>query len=701
MSTRPLSAESLLAHESFVRAVVRGLVRDEAEVQDVLQETWLRGQAGVPEGGALRAWLARVARNLALDQRRAHARRVRRERPSARAEAVEAVDAAYARLSTQREVVDSVLALEEPYRGVVLLRYFEGLEPTAIAARLARSPGTVRSQLTRAHELLRGRLDRSCGRERWAVLAVPLARHALWSGARLGLVLACGVLGVLGFRLWTTEGRASAPRTKLASAEGAPPPQVSELEPAELPVSTSARAALPPDAAPVAEIPRAPLPVELAALPLDERLALAVQLMRSIEADLVRVDPALVARHAAFLASEGTGIARVLDGRKARLVLSQGGCAYFSFATGQHSYNSEPDISFHLHLLKGGFYGGQMALLFEAGPVPLASVPLRPEPIPGWVPEERSRDWELLWSELDASKWNEARSTALDDHVYPVTTGHTFLVRVRSTGEHDHLVAFNVLALDDDGCTILWRRLAVWPLAEPKRGDTSHAEEHRDVGAAPAWLDRLGLEERIRLLGELRAGARDALLEVPEASREKFAREIPNASFARLLPLHRWDPLLESTWESAYYSFENASNDYKTAILGLQDEFGSGFSGRDKGLFVDLGRLTDPQLHAVWSGRRPDGLSSLQRNSWDFLFEVQPERDAGARTVRLSEADAARAHELGLRDRAEVALGHVYLLRSALFERRDQLVCFRVLDRTHEGVSLAWRELARWPVEPR
>ncbi len=701
MNVRPLSAESLLAHEPFVRAVVRGLVRDEAELQDVLQETWLRGLAGAPaEHGALRGWLARVARNLALDQRRGRARRSRRERSVARGEAVPGVDSAYARLSTQREVVDAVLALEEPYRGVVLLRYFEGLEPTAIAAQLTRSPGTVRSQLARAHELLRERLDRKCGREAWAGLAFPLAWRGAELAAGLGLALAAGLLVFAGLRWLASGGRTSQHELALAATTSGEDPSPSEVEPvSDLAPPEEARVAIAPSAGAASEPVRAPDSAEIAALPLEERLALAVQLMRTIEADLVRVDPALIARHEAFLAEEGTGITRVLDGRKANLVLSQGGCAYFSFATREYSNQSEPDLGFHDHMLRSGFYGRQLGLLFDAGPVPLASVPSRPEPIPGWVQEQRFDDWELLWSALDANTREQAARTDMIRHVYPVQAGHTFLLRVQSPGQHDHLVAFSVLTHDEDGCTLLWRTLARWPLDEPKSGGWHYPEEHREVPAGPPWLALLSLEERIQLLTELRASARPSLLEVPRETRDRFERGPTDARSCRLLERDRWDPLLELTWEGAFYSFEKQDHDYQTAILGLDQGSSSGFAGSDKGLFLDLGRLTDAQLRAAWNGRTPPGLESRARDAWDFLFQVQPERNVAARTARFSEVDAARAQELGLRDEAPVAVGHVYLLRSVLFGDRDELVCFQVLDRANGGVSLAWRELARWPIE--
>jgi len=172
-----LSVHSLLQHEPFVRAVVRGVLLDEGQTQDVVQETWLTALRRPPRSeGALRPWLARVARNLARDRRRGDGRRARREQAAARPERVESVEESQGRLEAQREVVDSVLALAEPYRSVVLLRYYQDCTPAEIAQRLGRSPATVRSQLSRAHEILRAGLDAKFdgGRDEWMGLLAPL-----------------------------------------------------------------------------------------------------------------------------------------------------------------------------------------------------------------------------------------------------------------------------------------------------------------------------------------------------------------------------------------------------------------------------------------------------------------------------------------------------------------------------------------------
>ena len=57
-------SESLLEHESFIQALVRGILSNEEEVEDVVQETWIKALKAPPRFGVpLKAWLARVATN--------------------------------------------------------------------------------------------------------------------------------------------------------------------------------------------------------------------------------------------------------------------------------------------------------------------------------------------------------------------------------------------------------------------------------------------------------------------------------------------------------------------------------------------------------------------------------------------------------------------------------------------------------------
>ncbi|MEQ1632373.1 MAG: sigma-70 family RNA polymerase sigma factor, partial [Planctomycetota bacterium] len=149
-------------------------------------------------------WLARVARNRALDVRRERTRRTQRELAAAAPDMQEPVDATCERLAVQRDVVAAVLGLHEPYRSVVVHRYFHGLEPTEIAARLRSKPATVRTQLTRAHELLQQRLDQHRPRDAWASALLPLLGHEpiAVSTSSLLLVGASLLLATTGTWMW-------------------------------------------------------------------------------------------------------------------------------------------------------------------------------------------------------------------------------------------------------------------------------------------------------------------------------------------------------------------------------------------------------------------------------------------------------------------------------------------------------------------
>ena len=79
--------------------------------------------------------------------------------------------------------------MREPYRSVLLLRFYEGLAPSEIARRRDVPAATVRSQLHRGLETLRGALDERYGddRRRWALAAVPLATCAPRGATALGV----------------------------------------------------------------------------------------------------------------------------------------------------------------------------------------------------------------------------------------------------------------------------------------------------------------------------------------------------------------------------------------------------------------------------------------------------------------------------------------------------------------------------------
>src|SRR5262249_28223067 len=145
----------------FVRELALRLVSDSNAADDVVQDAWLRFlKAGPGEERALRAWWRRVVANLASNRRRTEGRAQGREARAARGEGLRSVAEELERAELLRELVDAVLALEEPYRSTILARYFRGWDAPRLAAETNTPLATVRSREQRALALLRERLDR-------------------------------------------------------------------------------------------------------------------------------------------------------------------------------------------------------------------------------------------------------------------------------------------------------------------------------------------------------------------------------------------------------------------------------------------------------------------------------------------------------------------------------------------------------------
>jgi RNA polymerase sigma factor (sigma-70 family) len=155
---RPESLGQLL--ESYGRelqAVAYLIVRDRLEAEDIVIETLLtafeRG-GSIREERALRAWLLRVATNLALARRRRTARLVRLD---------VAPDAAGPRdlaseSSTRLTLLDGIDTLPAQMRAAVVLRYYADLSVDDVAAALGKSPNTIKAQLQTALDRLRAHL---------------------------------------------------------------------------------------------------------------------------------------------------------------------------------------------------------------------------------------------------------------------------------------------------------------------------------------------------------------------------------------------------------------------------------------------------------------------------------------------------------------------------------------------------------------
>ncbi|MCP3915546.1 MAG: RNA polymerase sigma factor [bacterium] len=710
-----LTPETLAQHEPFLRAVVRGLLRDENQLQDAVQETWLRALGRRPRSETTtRGWLRTVATNVVRDARRGAARRGVRERAAARAEAIESTAETVERLATQREVVGAVLALREPYRTVVLLRFYHDLAPAQIAERVDRSAATVRSQLARAQAILRDELDRRVegGRKTWMLLATP-TRSATTLGVP-ALLAGVGVASLVGFTTWSVLTTPSPPRAtdSLVAAQGVAAAVETLIEPAEIapPVDVRSRTSIAPqqDGKP-GDASRAAKRAKLGRLDVHGLLDLAVQSQRAIRDKLLTPDKKWLKENAALLELPNTGVCRLVSGREDTIPL-RGGGSYYSFATLSHSYDDEPDISYGQGALGSGFYGGSTGFFLELGDVPLAELSSS-QTRPTWLPEERAKGWDVLWSPItqDMLRDSEFRSSTRElTGGRRTQVGRTYLLRSVMDREHDHLVALRVLERSDDAVTLAWRILHAWPMADARSGNGPREGEYPDVPDGPKWLEDLSVDQLTDLLRRIREHAQPKLFEVPKDLAKRYAKATKTSEdsfavtggIARILHRGAWLPIVEQRGGGAYYSFLERDNEYNGyAELELQqDRYSSGFAGSDKGYLLDLGPLPFESLRTVLKDGPPEDLTERQLEAWDFLWTVRATVDDNGRR-KLSDADRSRAGKLGVDRGVPALLGNTYVLRAARFDNHDHLVVFTVIGADEIGHTIAWRILKSWAVE--
>lgn len=178
MSTEPrTSVDALLSRMDRVRGLALYLVRNAAEADDVVQEAVAAAlRRPVVVHGEGDGWIAATLRNIVRDRARRTGRRDRRERAAARPEAT-GVDTRVVleNAERQRDVVEAVLSLADPYRETLLLRFFEDLPPREIVERTGRTPAAVRKHIDRGLAQVRAKLERSYGdRGQWAVALLPV-----------------------------------------------------------------------------------------------------------------------------------------------------------------------------------------------------------------------------------------------------------------------------------------------------------------------------------------------------------------------------------------------------------------------------------------------------------------------------------------------------------------------------------------------
>lgn len=164
-------------HNRQLFRTARGVMRDNAEAEDVVQEAYVRAFTSLASyrgEASFATWLTRIALNEALG-------RLRRRRPTGDLSELEnaagsgaasvimfpmsmatagpesEADRGHVRRVLERAVDD----LPDVYRMVFVLRDVEGLSTEETAERLSIQPGTAKTRLYRARRLLRVAIERT------------------------------------------------------------------------------------------------------------------------------------------------------------------------------------------------------------------------------------------------------------------------------------------------------------------------------------------------------------------------------------------------------------------------------------------------------------------------------------------------------------------------------------------------------------
>jgi RNA polymerase sigma-70 factor (ECF subfamily) len=156
-------------HQRRAFAIAIGLVRDENDAREIVQEAFLRvyrGLASFQGGSSFFTWLYRIVTNLAIDLIRKPGRRdvelldnqADEEEPNefhlvARIDGADPIDVMRRREIAER--IQSALAALPPYhRGVILMREVEGMSYEEMAQAMGVSKGTIMSRLFHARQKL-------------------------------------------------------------------------------------------------------------------------------------------------------------------------------------------------------------------------------------------------------------------------------------------------------------------------------------------------------------------------------------------------------------------------------------------------------------------------------------------------------------------------------------------------------------------
>ena len=146
--------EAVKVFSDTVYRVSLNILKNSEDSKDVMQNVFLRyfkHQHTFKSEEHIKAWLIRVAVNESK-------RYLKIYNKNESVSLEEVANTLFAENKEDGEIFTAVMSLDEKYRTVILLYYYEGYDVKEIARILKRNQATVRTQLSRARELLKPKL---------------------------------------------------------------------------------------------------------------------------------------------------------------------------------------------------------------------------------------------------------------------------------------------------------------------------------------------------------------------------------------------------------------------------------------------------------------------------------------------------------------------------------------------------------------
>ena len=168
-NTEPSFRDSALQYLDGLYGYAMTLARNQAEAEDLVQETYLRAMSACERlrpGSNLKSWLFTILRNIRFNQlrdSRSKPRWIETDEPSYIPELEDKSSkdpfSLYLTKIKEADVRQAIENLPAVHREVIVLREFEQLSYGEIAQILDCPPGTVMSRLNRARERLKEMLQ--------------------------------------------------------------------------------------------------------------------------------------------------------------------------------------------------------------------------------------------------------------------------------------------------------------------------------------------------------------------------------------------------------------------------------------------------------------------------------------------------------------------------------------------------------------